>query len=375
MSTLRMIAYCIDYEEALHRGNGEMKARLEDKHKTTCTDCVSRRCACYKLRTDTPRPLCEYTLVHYLAYLFYVPLYVAGPMSSFNAFVSHIYVPQRWFGVKDGLRYFGRIAGYIFMLFGILHFEHLLIMRQIPNVSAVAASYGMDMRPAMFMHTLAFLWLKFSIIWKVFRLISLADGFDVPEDMQRCFAGATTIANFWRDWHTSFNIWIVRYMYIPLGGNKLKAFAIIPIFMFIAIWHDIQLQLLSWAFLICLVFVPETALISYFSLKKFDWLRDKPYYCLIRNFASSITISALILSNMVGYGTGESSAKDAKGMIDDISFDALALFVGIVLSICHVNWRSRDVAHEAERRQRWELGLPIDLSENIKSDQQLALLP
>ena len=375
MSTLRMIAYCIDYEEALHRGSGEMKARLEDKHKTGCTDCVGRRSACYKLRTDTPRPLPEYTLVHYLAYLFYVPLYVAGPMSSFNAFVSHIYTPQRWFGLKDGVRYFCRIAGYVFMLFGMLHFEHLLIMRQIPNISEIASTHGMDMRPAMFLQTLAFLWLKFSIIWKAFRLISLADGFDVPEDMQRCFAAATTVANFWRDWHSSFNIWIIRYMYIPLGGNKLKALAIVPIFGFIAIWHDIQLQLLSWAFLICLVFVPETIIISYFSSRRFEWLRDKPYYCLLRNFGSAITISALILSNMVGYGTGQASTEDAKGMVADISFDAVSLLAVILFGACHVNWRVRDVAHEAERRRRWELGLPIDASENIKCEAQLSLVP
>ena len=29
-----------------------------------------------------------------------------------------------------------------------------------------------------------------------------------------------TVRGFWRAWHCSFNRWLVRYIYIPLGGNR-----------------------------------------------------------------------------------------------------------------------------------------------------------
>src|SRR5690242_7676477 len=62
---------------------------------------------------------------------------------------------------------------------------------------------------------------------------------------------------FWRSWHRSFYLWIVRYMYVPLGGSKFGSLNIWPIFTFVAVWHDLQLNLLAWSWLICLFILPE----------------------------------------------------------------------------------------------------------------------
>ena len=361
MSTLRMIAYCIDYEEALHRGSGEMKARLEDKHKTGCTDCVGRRSACYKLRTDTPRPLPEYTLVHYLAYLFYVPLYVAGPMSSFNAFVSHIYTPQRWFGLKDGVRYFCRIIGLALTLMVLLHFAHLHAITAHPSLFGDAS---ISVKVSFFIQSLAFLWLKFSVFWKFFRLISLADGFDVPEDMVRCFASVTTIANFWRDWHASFNIWIIRYMYIPMGGSRFKILAIFPIFGFIALWHDIEMKLFWWAGVMCIAFLPEAIGTAFFSQPRFSWIQGLRFYPQLRVAASYVSIMSLILGNLVGYGaaskdTGSGASKAFGEVLTNID---VVCAMSLPITSSYITWYLVDREREAANRLRWELGMPAPAS-------------
>ena len=51
---------------------------------------------------------------------------------------------------------------------------------------------------------------------------------------------------FWRGWHSSFNQWLVRYLYIPLGGGRRRAAIIWPIFFFVAVWHDLEVSLLTW---------------------------------------------------------------------------------------------------------------------------------
>jgi len=28
------------------------------------------------------------------------------------------------------------------------------------------------------------------------------------------------LQGFWRSWHASYNRWLVRYVYVPLGGNR-----------------------------------------------------------------------------------------------------------------------------------------------------------
>ena len=66
-----------------------------------------------------------------------------------------------------------------------------------------------------------------------------------------------SVQGFWRNWHASFNLWLVRYMYVPLGGSAWRGANVWPIFTFVALWHDLEWRLLAWAWLSCLLFAPE----------------------------------------------------------------------------------------------------------------------
>lgn len=44
----------------------------------------------YSSRVLAHRPMSDYSLWHCLTYVFYAPLYLAGPTLTFNAFVSHV---------------------------------------------------------------------------------------------------------------------------------------------------------------------------------------------------------------------------------------------------------------------------------------------
>lgn len=83
------------------------------------------------------------------------------------------------------------------------------------------------------------------------------DDIEPIENMGRCMSNNYSIQGFWKGWHCSYNRWIVRYMYIPLGGAKYPYLNIWPIFTFVAIWHDTSFQLLAWGWLISLFFIPE----------------------------------------------------------------------------------------------------------------------
>lgn len=123
--------------------------------------------------------------------------------------------------------------------------------------------YSSSANKAYFMYwNLNFLWLKFLILWRFFRLWALCDGVDCPENMNRCMNNNFSLGGFWRSWHRSFNRWLVRYIYIPLGGSRGKslprqAINILIVFTFVAVWHDQTMQLLSWAWLLALFFLPE----------------------------------------------------------------------------------------------------------------------
>lgn len=52
---------------------------------------------------------------------------------------------------------------------------------------------------------------KLLIPWRFFRLWALADGIDPPENMVRCMANNYSVLGFWRSWHRSYNLWVIRY--------------------------------------------------------------------------------------------------------------------------------------------------------------------
>jgi D-alanyl-lipoteichoic acid acyltransferase DltB (MBOAT superfamily) len=75
--------------------------------------------------------------------------------------------------------------------------------------------------------------------------------------MNRCVFNNYCFEGFWRSWHRGFNQWLIRYIFIPLGGSKTKIWNIWVVFTFVAIWHDFTLDLVVWAWFICAALIPE----------------------------------------------------------------------------------------------------------------------
>ncbi|TPP41749.1 MBOAT, membrane-bound O-acyltransferase family protein [Leishmania donovani] len=269
MSTLRLIAFNYDLWEATHAA-ARARDRARAKHDTGCVECAQLReqnaasaaalpaeaLRCYKYRTEYARDPADYNFLNYAAYVLFPPLYLAGPMSSFNAFVSHMRVPSTSMPLRKMVRYaFGILRIYI-TEYTLLHFVHIPCLG---SYAFVILRMTLLEQAHFLFYMLAYLWLKFSFIWKSSRLFAMFSGIEVPEDMRRCFGNTLTVRGFWRDWHASFNLWIVRYMYIPMGGRSRVALSVLPIFLFIAVWHDPALHLVKWAVCIAAMFVAEVA--------------------------------------------------------------------------------------------------------------------
>eukprot|EP00924_Labyrinthula_sp_SR-Ha-C_P015857 snap_masked-scaffold_4-processed-gene-11.39-mRNA-1 protein AED:0.11 eAED:0.12 QI:0/-1/0/1/-1/1/1/0/231 len=152
--------------------------------------------------------------------------------------------------------------------------------------------------------SLMFLWMKFTWIWRFFRLWSLLDDVDCVENMQRCMNNNYTVAGFWKGWHSSYNKFLVKYIFIPLGGNRVstirRVINTILIFAFVAIWHDLEPKLFLWGLLTPLVFIPETIGNYIFNKIKGDVYLDEAMIILGGGFM----ILLLMIVNMIGYTVG-----------------------------------------------------------------------
>ncbi|XP_021282209.1 putative membrane-bound O-acyltransferase C24H6.01c isoform X2 [Herrania umbratica] len=293
---LRMISFGYDYHWA-HQDS----CFDQEKHIQRCHVCKSGK-ICYQILQERNVHTNNFTFTIYLSYLVYAPIYISGPIISFNAFASQLDVPQNYYSVKEvtwyGLRW----------VFGLSLMElmtHLFYF----NAFAVSGSWKMLSPMDIFIigyGVINFMWLKFFLIWRYFRFWSLIAGIEAPENMPKCVNNCHNLESFWKSWHASFNKWIVRYMYIPLGGSRRKLLNIWVIFTFVAIWHDLEWKLLSWAWLTCLFFVPEMLVKSAANALQAEGALGGFIFHELRAAAGAITITCLMVANLVGYVIGPS---------------------------------------------------------------------
>ena len=272
----------------------------------------------------------DYDFRNYLAYALYAPLYIAGPILTFNDYISQSRYRASSITPLRTLLYAIRFAVVLLTMELMIHH---LYMVAIFHAQPSWTSYTPAQLVMLGYFNLKHIWLKLLLPWRFFRLWSLLDGIDPPENMVRCMSDNYSVTAFWRGWHRSFNRWIIRYIYIPLGGStstgfvgKVRAISnYLAVFTFVAIWHDIQLRLLMWGWLITFFVVPELVASMVFPKRK--WRERPNAYRWICGVGAVANILMLMAANLVGFALG---LDGLDGLLRGIfgSYNGLVFFVG-----------------------------------------------
>lgn len=129
--------------------------------------------------------------------------------------------------------------------------------------------------------------------------------------MVRCMANNYSTLGFWRSWHRSYNLWIVRYIYVPCGGGRGGGVsgiaATLLVFTFVALWHDLSLRLLAWGWLITLFILPEIICKSY--LLPFSRYGHHRWYRHVAALGGVGNVLLMMGANLVGFAVGLDGAK------------------------------------------------------------------
>ena len=259
----------------------------------------------------------DYSFLNFSVYVLYAPLYMAGPIITFDDFMrsslgkyskeerdstgdeekdndheenQELSVPWmygcRWllcFLLMETLSSF-------FPLFAVLNSGLFFNL----NVAEMAAAAYL---------TLKLMWLKFLLLWRFFRLWALCDGIAAPENMLRCVSNNYSLEQFWKGWHASFNKWIVTYLYLPLGGRNNRILSVWAVFFFVAVWHDIELKLLLWGALNSAFYIIEVLAKRVSRTKQMQNLSPALLH-LIQSVSGAFYIMVLIAVNLLGYAVG-----------------------------------------------------------------------
>ena len=93
-------------------------------------------------------------------------------------------------------------------------------------------------------------------------------GFELPENFNYPYM-ATSISDFWKRWHISLTKWFTKYIYIPLGGSRVKSvsrhlFNLFAVWLVTGVWHGSSMTFIVWA----MIYFVLQALEKYTSLKR-----------------------------------------------------------------------------------------------------------
>lgn len=339
VTILRQISFNMDYYWSL-----DYPASSPIEKKQTDPAALSERD-----RVTIPAEPSAFNGRNYVAYVLYSPLYLAGPILTFNDYISQQRFPPLSLTRSRVTLYAVRFFLTVLAMEFILHFIYAVAISQAhPDWSL----YSPGQLSMLGFFNLHIIWLKLLIPWRFFRLWALVDGVDPPENMVRCVSNNYSAFAFWRAWHRSFNRWIVRYVYVPLGGGRGRArgddnksssvlfakarqiFNFLIVFTFVALWHDINLRLLMWGWLITLFVLPEVIATLLFPAHK--WRTRPNTYRVLCGIGAVGNILMMMIANLVGFALG---LDGIQGLLSEMlgSYSGLvylatacaALFVGV----------------------------------------------
>ncbi|KAF2758162.1 MBOAT-domain-containing protein [Pseudovirgaria hyperparasitica] len=298
ITVLRLISFNMDYYWSKADSGGESPIHKKGLDPSNLSE---------RDRVKIPARVSDYNFSNYFAYALYAPLYLTGPIITFNDFLSQLRYRSPSITKDRTIMYGVRFVVVLLTMEIMIHFMYMVaIFHAKPDWSA----YTPFQLSMLGYFNLNHIWLKLLIPWRFFRLWALVDGIDPPENMVRCMSDNYSALAFWRGWHRSFNRWIVRYIYVPIGGSgfsgrfgQVRSIAnFLAVFTFVALWHDIQLRLLMWGWLITLFVIPEIMGTLVFPARRWkDWPHAYRRICAA---GATLNILMMMAANLVGFAIG-----------------------------------------------------------------------
>ncbi|PBP23014.1 MBOAT family protein [Diplocarpon rosae] len=343
LTVLRLISFNLDYYWAQDRRSGSpIEVRTHTPSRLISTNAPKKKQLdpsnlSERDRISIPASTGEFSFRNYIAYAVYAPLYLTGPIITFNDYISQLKYPPASIETARNVKYGIRFLLCLLAMELLLHYDYCVA---ISKGNPVWSDYTPAQLSLLSYFNLHVLWLKLLLPWRFFRLWSLIDGIDPPENMLRCLSDNPSTVAFWRGWHRSYNRWLVRYIYLPMGGVSSRTWrstimSIVNyalVFTFVALWHDISLNLLIWGWLVVLFMIPEVTAGILFPRKR--WEKNLTAYRVLCGVGAVGNLMMMMMANLVGFAVGVDGLKSIiSGIFRDFSGIAFLLTAWCVLFV------------------------------------------
>lgn len=193
----------------------------------------------------TSKPLKKF--VDYAMYIMLFPQLIAGPIVRYNE-IAHQIVDRSKSESNDK-----RLAGFYRFIIGLS--KKILIA----NSLGVVVDEIFAVNPALLSTEITWIGIvaySFQIYYDFSGYSDMAIGigkmigFDFPENFDNPYV-SRNITEFWRRWHMTLSRWMRDYVYISLGGNRVKTktrlfFNLWIVFFLSGLWHGAAWNFVVW---------------------------------------------------------------------------------------------------------------------------------
>lgn len=189
----------------------------------------------------------EYNFITYALFVTFFPQLVAGPIERTDNLL-----PQ--FKINHAFNYDEAVSGLRLAAWGM--FKKVVIADTLAKYVNIAYSDvsiypGLTLAIATFFFSIQIL-CDFSGYSDIAIGIARVLGFNLQKNFNIPYL-ASSITEFWKNWHISLSTWFKDYLYIPLGGDrvsKMRHYAnILIVFIISGLWHGAAWTFIIWGLL------------------------------------------------------------------------------------------------------------------------------
>ncbi len=191
--------------------------------------------------------------IHFGAYVVFFPQLIAGPIVRYSD------IAQALENRKTTLD--GAYAGMVRFFIGLG--KKVLLANQL---GSLYSAYGDSAQPSVLFAWLSAIAYMLQIYFDFSGYSDMAlgmgkiFGFDFPENFRYPYV-ARSITDFWRRWHMSLSTWFRDYVYIPLGGNRVRKLLwirnIFIVWCLTGLWHGAGWNFLLWGLFFAVLLLAE----------------------------------------------------------------------------------------------------------------------
>ena len=215
------------------------------------------QCLSYTIDVYRGDARAQRNIVSFGAYVSLFPQLIAGPIVRYVDIARELeHRPHSWEDVSLGLRRF---------LIGLS--KKILIANQLGELTNLFRASTDKSLVFYWVYAIAFalhIYFDFSGYSDMAIGLGRVFGFRFVENFNYPYM-SKSISEFWRRWHISLGSWFRDYVYIPLGGNRVRklrwVFNVLVVWMLTGLWHGAAWNFVLWgllyaAFLLLERFVP-----------------------------------------------------------------------------------------------------------------------